>query len=87
MALGRLVISTTIGMEGIEARNGIEAILADTPEGFAEAIAWCVEHGDKIQETGESARAFCERQYDYLQIGRDLLEAYEGLLKPAAIPA
>lgn len=38
-ALGRPVVSTTIGAEGLECENGREVLIADTPAAFAEATS------------------------------------------------
>lgn len=37
MGMGVPVITNSIGLEGIEARDGVEVLCADTPEGLAEA--------------------------------------------------
>ena len=37
-ALGRPVVSTTIGVEGLDARHGIDVLVADEPAGFADAL-------------------------------------------------
>lgn len=44
MAAEKLVISTSIGMQGIDAVPGIHYLLADTPLQFAEAIKWAVDN-------------------------------------------
>src|SRR5204862_4397850 len=38
MAVGRAVVSTTIGAEGLDVRNGKDIILADESETFADAV-------------------------------------------------
>src|SRR5690606_19894173 len=37
-AMGKAVVSTSIGCEGLEARDGENILIADTPEAFAAAI-------------------------------------------------
>jgi sugar transferase (PEP-CTERM/EpsH1 system associated) len=37
MAMGRAVVSTTIGAEGLPVRDGHDIVLADDPQGFADA--------------------------------------------------
>lgn len=44
MATEKLVISTSIGMQGIDAVPGIHYLLADTPLQFAETIKWAVDN-------------------------------------------
>jgi glycosyltransferase involved in cell wall biosynthesis len=38
MAVGRAVVSTSIGAEGLDVRNGRDIILADKPQAFADAV-------------------------------------------------
>src|SRR5208282_1666566 len=38
MAMGKAVVSTSIGAEGLDVRSGRDLILADDPAAFAEAI-------------------------------------------------
>ncbi len=39
MAMGCPVVSTTVGAEGLPLRNGVDVVLADEPESFANAVA------------------------------------------------
>jgi glycosyltransferase involved in cell wall biosynthesis len=80
MALGRTVLSTTVGMEGIEARHGHEALLADTPEQMLEAVRNCHQAGPDLQQLGQRARLFCETKYDNLGTARHLLETYQQMV-------
>jgi glycosyltransferase involved in cell wall biosynthesis len=38
MAIGRATVSTSIGAEGLDVRNGKDIILADEAEAFADAV-------------------------------------------------
>jgi glycosyltransferase involved in cell wall biosynthesis len=79
MAVGKVVLSTGVGMEGIDARHRKECLLADTAEEFAAAIRWCYAQGDKLAELGRAAQAFCHRRYDNLETGRGLLDTYRNM--------
>ncbi len=64
MSLGKAVISTTIGAEGICAEHGKDIILADTPKDFAEAmIRMNCTHSHF--EIGERARSLVEKHHSY----------------------
>ncbi|MBK8967979.1 MAG: glycosyltransferase family 4 protein [Saprospiraceae bacterium] len=76
MALGKVILSTSIGLEGVEARNGKEALIADRPEDFQSAIQWCYNQGDNLVQMGRRAQAFCTENYDNLEVARRLLEQY-----------
>lgn len=79
MAVGKVVLSTTVGMEGIDARHREECLLADTPEAFVEALRWCYAQGDNLVELGRAAQEFCHRRYDNLETGRNLLNTYRNM--------
>lgn len=75
MSLGKTVISTSIGAEGISAENGKAIILADTPEAFAEAIIQ-LHNNDAAREVGIHARKLIESQHSY----KNMLTAFNQLL-------
>jgi glycosyltransferase involved in cell wall biosynthesis len=76
MAVGKVVLSTRVGMEGIDAHHGRECLIADTTEEFAEALAWCREQGPALLELGKNAAQFCAEHYDNLKVAERLLEAF-----------
>ena len=58
MALGRVVITTSMGLEGIDACHHREVLLADTVESFIEAIALCRQDATFAKQISEQARNF-----------------------------
>lgn len=74
MALGRMVISTTIGMEGINAESGRHCLIADEPQEWEEALRCCMEEIYNPEAIGRAARNFCADQFDNLRIAEDLIE-------------
>ena len=81
MALGRVVVSTSVGMEGIEARHGKEALIADTPEEWLNAIQWCAAQQAQLQAMGEQAATLCNESYDNLKVGKRLMAAYQDIIE------
>lgn len=79
MALGKAIVSTTIGAEGIECENGRNILIADSPEAFAEAIERCVKDPQLCRRLGENARKTAEEYYDNEVIIRKLLNFYKEL--------
>ncbi|MBP7184578.1 MAG: glycosyltransferase family 4 protein [Saprospiraceae bacterium] len=73
MLLGRTVITTTVGLEGINAKHAQEVMIADTPKGFMECLRYCYENRDEILRIGQRAQVFASKNYDNLDITKRLL--------------
>ncbi|MCC6461402.1 MAG: glycosyltransferase [Saprospiraceae bacterium] len=87
MALRKAVLSTTIGLEGVDARHREEVLVADTPEEFVQALRWCQNEGAGLMQLGKNARAFCSTHFDTLEVSSALLQHYRALLarQPLAV--
>lgn len=81
MALGKTIISTPIGAEGIQCRHGENIIIADTPQKFTEEIQSLLNNFDKFDTIGVRAMEFVYKTYDNTSIMSDLLEFYKMHLK------
>ncbi|WP_420460223.1 glycosyltransferase family 4 protein [Neolewinella sp.] len=80
MSLGRTVITTTVGLEGIRARNRRDLFIADTAAQFLLAIEDCIRRGRKLEQIGRNAHAAFHRHYDRRELAQRLLERYEQLV-------
>lgn len=74
MALGRVNLTTAIGMEGIDADHAQELLVAETPQDFLESIRFCYKYPQKISEIGLRAQVFSASKYDNYKLGLQLLE-------------
>jgi len=81
LALGTPVVSTTIGAQGLDLRDGEHLLLADTPDDFATQLALILEDEALRTRLSEAGRAQVLAHYTWRQLGRELSEAYETLLK------
>jgi glycosyltransferase involved in cell wall biosynthesis len=77
MAVGKVVLSTRLGMEGIDAENHQECLLADSPEDWLDAIRWCYEQGDNLAQMGQKARVFCANNFENLEVARRLVQTFQ----------
>lgn len=77
MALGKAIVSTTIGAEGIDCTNDKDILLADSPAEFANQIVRCLQNPDLVSRLGQNARHLAEEEYDNTKIIFHLLEAYK----------
>jgi sugar transferase (PEP-CTERM/EpsH1 system associated) len=67
MAMGKAVVSTSIGAEGLKVESGRDLILADAPASFAEAILTLIKDA-ALRQTYEIAAARLAAQYDWSNI-------------------
>ncbi|HRP90859.1 MAG TPA: glycosyltransferase family 4 protein [Edaphocola sp.] len=75
MAAGKAVISTRVGIQGIDASiNSNEIIIADDVEGFANACIYLINNPDKAQHLGQQGKAFIENKYRQNIVIKKLLE-------------
>jgi glycosyltransferase involved in cell wall biosynthesis len=74
-AMGKAIVSTRLGAEGLDFEDGHEIVLADDPDAFAEAIAKLMMDTDRRRAIGLQARRRVERQYSYETLGKTLHEA------------
>lgn len=79
MALGKVVITTTLGKEGIEAVHGQHVLIADTPEAFIEAIQMVKSNPELVWEISKNAKQFVEDYYDHNHNAGLLLSKYREL--------
>ena len=63
MAMGRPIVSTTLGAEGIECTTGEDILIADDPERFALDVVRLLEDPALGARMGEEARRTAEERY------------------------
>jgi glycosyltransferase involved in cell wall biosynthesis len=80
MALGKAIVTTRIGAEGIELEPGRDALFADDANAFAGSVVRLMEHPEEIERLGTAARKVAEIRYGWTAIGRAMLPAYARLL-------
>lgn len=78
-AMGKAVVSSTVGCEGLDARDGENILIRDTPEDFADAIERVLTDGALRHRLGTEARRTVESQYDWEVIGRPMIARYRQL--------
>ncbi|NND95402.1 MAG: glycosyltransferase family 4 protein [Flavobacteriales bacterium] len=76
MALGKVIISTSIGAEGIGVTNGKNILLADSPAEFQKCLNDLLVNPHLMNELSRNARSFIERNFDNSILTRNLLAFY-----------
>jgi sugar transferase (PEP-CTERM/EpsH1 system associated) len=79
LAMGKAIVSTTVGAEGLDLRDGEEILIADEPTAFADAVIRLLTDSKLRRRVGENGRARVERDYDWRSIGKKLYTLYESL--------
>lgn len=80
MASALPVVTTTIGIEGIETQGGKEAIIANKPPDFAREVVSLLRNKKQQQQMGQAGRKLIECFYDWPKISQKLEEGYRELI-------
>ena len=81
MAMGRTVITTMIGAEGIQYSEHENIIIADTPAKMTEVICKIIKDPNEAQRIGHNARKLVEEVYDNKKIIERLIIFYDEISK------
>ncbi|MEZ4986545.1 MAG: glycosyltransferase family 4 protein [Saprospiraceae bacterium] len=76
MALGKTVLTTSIGLEGIHANHRTEVMIANTPDQFLESLHYLLNHPNRLQQISQKARALVQEKYNSKGIAKRVLAAY-----------
>jgi glycosyltransferase involved in cell wall biosynthesis len=76
MAAGKAIVSTSIGMEGIEGRENEHYVIADDPAVFADKVVSLLGDPAYSSRLGHNARLLVEDKYDWRAICQKMSDAY-----------
>jgi glycosyltransferase involved in cell wall biosynthesis len=79
MSLGKPVVTTSIGAEGILAEPDHDVMIADDPRNFADKIIYLLRNPDKAKDMGRKARKLIEEVYDWEVIRRKMEKLYQDI--------
>ena len=89
MGMGKAVVSTTIGAEGLPVTDGRDILIADDPAGFAAAVVRLIRDESARRRLEDAARQLVVARYDWSAVAQDFEDALErlcGAAHPAAAP-
>ncbi len=81
LAMGKAIVSTSVGAEGLALKDGEEIFIADEPTAFADAVTRLLTDVSLRHSIGENGRARVEQDYDWRSIGEKLHTLYASLIK------
>ena len=80
MAIGRPVVTTSIGCEGLEVRDGEHLLVGDSAEDFADHVIRLLQDEGLRRRIIAAARALVEQRYDWSIIANSLLQTYHEVM-------
>lgn len=84
LAMGRAVVSTTVGAEGLDLVDGKHILLADDPSAFAERVHQLLQDPVRCQELGAAGRELVEQRYGWDALANCLADFIADLADPRA---
>ena len=73
LAMGKAIVSTSVGAEGLDLKDSEEIFIADEPAAFADAVTRLLTDASLRRRIGENGRAHAwNRDYDWRSIGEKL---------------
>lgn len=79
LAVGMPVVSTTVGIDGLDLQHGEHLLVADTPTDFARAVGRLLADPELRARLATAGRRRVIERYDWRVCCRPLLDAYERL--------
>jgi glycosyltransferase involved in cell wall biosynthesis len=76
LAMGKAVVTTTVGCEGLQLTPGEHVLIANTAEEFSSQVMRALADADLQRRLGSSGRALVERFYSWEVVARHLDTAY-----------
>jgi glycosyltransferase involved in cell wall biosynthesis len=81
MAMGKAIVSTTLGAEGIQAVPGRDILIEDQPAAFADAVKRLLSEPDQAASIGRSARRMAVERYAWSSAAQALEGFYRRILE------
>lgn len=80
MAMGKAIVSTSMGAEGLDAQHEHHVLLADEPVDFAQQVTRVLDDPELAERLGEAARDLAVERYGWSGAVKTLERFYESLL-------
>lgn len=85
MSMGKAVVTTAIGAEGLHLTHGVNAIVADGSSDFAEHLARLLQSPAERARLGAAARAHVVEHFSLMALRRRMAEALREVLPAVAL--
>lgn len=84
MAMGKAIVSTSLGAEGIEAVPGRDLLIEDHPDSFADAVNRLLADPELTANIGQSGRELAEERYSWSGAAHALERFYRQVLETSS---
>ena len=81
MAMGKIIITTGIGVEGIEAKDMQDVLIANTPKEFENKLAYCFDNPHALSSISQNAIKLFHSKYNLNQTTDKFIQALTSLLQ------
>ena len=79
LAMGKAVVSTSVGCEGLDVTHGKDILIADTPHEFVQQIQRVLKDSTLRASLGNEGRKLVVEKYSWQRIGKTLNDLCESL--------
>jgi glycosyltransferase involved in cell wall biosynthesis len=83
LAMGKALVSTSVGVEGLPVVPGEHFVLADTPEDFAREVGALLADGGRRRRLGAAGRRLVEQRYSWPRVSRSLESGLREVMRHA----
>ncbi len=81
MAMGKAVVSTAVGAEGLPVQTGQNILLADTPNAFAASVVSLLRDSDQRRRLGTAARTLVQANYSWRKVAESFSRVLQDVLR------
>ncbi len=76
LAMGKTIISTAIGAEGIKYTENVNMLIGNTPEEFIARIRECIANPSRAHDIGKAARDLAVTKYENSVLGKEVISFF-----------
>ncbi len=77
LSLGRNIVTTKVGLEGIDVKDLKAVYVADEPTDFINHLNQLTKQNGEVKSHGRIAKAFVLEAYDHIKVGAELFNIYK----------
>jgi len=82
MSMGKAVVSTSVGAEGLPVQTGENIVLADAPNDFASSVITLLRDSNQRHRLGTAARILVNENYSWPKVAETFCRVLQDVLIP-----